>query len=223
MILYYFIEFQSHSMNELGKRVFRRQAFRDAWLQDPDFASWLQKCDDPYKASCTACKRSFIAGKSELLKHKKTLTHTIRMRKRRGEEEEEEEEEDERQMVHNMSECNVENYIERNDNNEETIIVLESNASTSRDAITDMNESIIKRRKCTETEEELKILRMKSIIQREQQLALVKLHHEERMAVIKEEHVKKINQLEIKATLAKVELAELLLKKEKARMSNYNS
>ena len=91
MILYYFIEFQSHSMNESGKRVFRRQAFRDAWLQDPDFASWLQKCDDPYKASCIACKRSFIAGKSELLKHKKTLTHTIRMRKRRGGEEEEEE------------------------------------------------------------------------------------------------------------------------------------
>lgn len=35
-------------------------------------------------------------------------------------------------MVHNMSECNVENYVERNDNNGETIIVLESNASTSR-------------------------------------------------------------------------------------------
>lgn len=86
-----------------------------------------------------------------------------------------------------------------------------------------MNESIIKRRKCIETEDEMKILRIKSIIQREQQLASVKLHHEERMAVIKEEHLKKINQLEIRATLAKVELAELLLKKEKARVSNYNS
>ncbi|XP_034192381.1 uncharacterized protein LOC117609807 isoform X4 [Osmia lignaria lignaria] len=64
------------------KKIFARQKFRDAWLQDSKFASWLKKCDNPYKAKCVVCNSTFTAGKSDLLKHMKTIVHTISMQKR---------------------------------------------------------------------------------------------------------------------------------------------
>ncbi|XP_067204247.1 coiled-coil domain-containing protein 34-like [Linepithema humile] len=81
---------------------------------------------------------------------------------------------------------------------------------------------VAKKRKFTEreTEEELKIQRIKFIIEQEQQLAKAKLRHEERMAAIIEINLKENNTLEIRANSAKAELAELQLKKEKDRIYN---
>ncbi|XP_071577175.1 uncharacterized protein [Temnothorax nylanderi] len=73
----------------------------------------------------------------------------------------------------------------------------------------------VKKRKFTETEDEVKITRIKNIIEQERQLAEAKLRHEETMATIKETHLKEMNKVELRTSLAKAELAEILLKKEK--------
>lgn len=65
------------------KKIAKRQTFRTAWLQDHNFASWLQKCEDPFKAKCTACNTIFLAGKGSLLKHMKTVVHGINIQNRR--------------------------------------------------------------------------------------------------------------------------------------------
>ncbi|XP_076666563.1 uncharacterized protein LOC143368073 [Andrena cerasifolii] len=70
----------------------RRQAFRQAWLEDPEFKSWLQQCDDPYKAKCIVCSKIFVGSKSDLQKHKKTIIHNIKMQNRELEERQEREE-----------------------------------------------------------------------------------------------------------------------------------
>ncbi|XP_024879945.1 uncharacterized protein LOC112459833 [Temnothorax curvispinosus] len=73
----------------------------------------------------------------------------------------------------------------------------------------------VKKRKFTETEDEVKIIRIKNIIEQERQMAEAKLRHEETMATIKETHLKEMNKVELRTSLAKAELAEILLKKEK--------
>ncbi|KAG9431514.1 hypothetical protein HZU67_06159 [Apis mellifera carnica] len=70
------------------RKKFRKNTFRDAWLQDPDFALWLQKCEDPYKARCIVCKKTLITGKSTLQKHNRTLLHKRNMKGKKNEEEE---------------------------------------------------------------------------------------------------------------------------------------
>ncbi|KZC12223.1 PREDICTED: uncharacterized protein LOC107190385 [Dufourea novaeangliae] len=64
------------------KKITKRQKFRDAWLQDPNFTSWLQKCENPFRAKCTVCNSIFTAGKSDLLKHMKTVIHRINIQNR---------------------------------------------------------------------------------------------------------------------------------------------
>lgn len=54
----------------------------------------------------------------------------------------------------------------------------------------------------------------------EQQLAEVKLRHEKEMAAIKFAHLKEINKLQLREFAAKVELAELLLKKDRILVYN---
>ena len=88
--------------------------------------------------------------------------------------------------------------------------------------ITVETSKIVKKRKFIETEDDLKIDRLRNIIKQEQQLAKVKLEHEEMMATIKETHLNEINKAELKMLLAKaaevekkIEITELLLKKEK--------
>lgn len=76
-------------------------------------------------------------------------------------------------------------------------------------------EKTTKRRKLFETEDELKLQRLHNIMDQEQQLSKVKLQHEERMAAIREAHIIEVNKLELKALVAKSELAELILNKEK--------
>lgn len=34
-------------------RNFRRKEFPDGWLNNPNFATWLQRCGEPYKAKCS--------------------------------------------------------------------------------------------------------------------------------------------------------------------------
>lgn len=65
-----------------------------------------------------------------------------------------------------------------------------------------------------ETEVDLKILRIKNIIEKEKQLRDIQIKHEEKLNAIKEAHLKEINKLELRAYLAKEKLAELLLAKE---------
>ncbi|XP_067212205.1 myb/SANT-like DNA-binding domain-containing protein 3 [Linepithema humile] len=142
--------------------------------------------------------------------------------------------EDQRQMVQNSSEDVdiefVETFAENNKENEtilcETITSVAkenfiTNFITNTNKPTDTSKAA-KKRKFTEreTEEEVKIQRIKFIIEQEQQLAEVKLRHEERMAAIRETHLKENNTLEIRANSAKAELAELQLKKEKDRIYN---
>ncbi|XP_077257977.1 uncharacterized protein LOC143895060 [Temnothorax americanus] len=76
------------------------------------------------------------------------------------------------------------------------------------------NTKDVKRKLCIDTEGDLKIQRLKNIIEQEEELAKFKLESEKRMATIKESHLQDINQLEMRTILAKVKLAELLLKKE---------
>lgn len=71
-----------------------------------------------------------------------------------------------------------------------------------------------KKTKFTEREVDLKILRMKTIMEKEKELRDIQIKHEEKMNVIKETHLKEINNLELRAYAAKAKLAELLLAKE---------
>jgi len=63
---------------------------------------------------------------------------------------------------------------------------------------------------------DLKILRIRNVIEKEQQRAEIQLRHETTIASIKETHLKEVNNLELRTSLAKAKLAELLLEKEKS-------
>lgn len=79
----------------------------------------------------------------------------------------------------------------------------------------DKNSTKTKKRKLSaETEMDLKILRIRNIIEKEQQIAQIQLQHEKTIIAMKETHLKELNQLEVRASLAKAKLAELLLEKE---------
>lgn len=67
-----------------------------------------------------------------------------------------------------------------------------------------------------ETEGDLKVERMKNIIEKEKRLGEIQLQHEERIIAIKEVHLHEINKLELRASMAKAKLAELILAKEKS-------
>ncbi|TGZ53723.1 hypothetical protein DBV15_06458 [Temnothorax longispinosus] len=68
------------------------------------------------------------------------------------------------------------------------------------------NTKDIKHKLCIDTEGDLKIQRLKNIIEQEEELAKFKLESEKRMATIKEAHLQDINQLEMRTILAKIHI-----------------
>lgn len=47
------------------KDLWRKQAFSQSWLSDPDFEGWISNVvNDKYKAKCIPCNKILIAGKS---------------------------------------------------------------------------------------------------------------------------------------------------------------
>ncbi|XP_017892308.1 uncharacterized protein LOC108632323 isoform X2 [Ceratina calcarata] len=68
-----------------SKKVARAKRFCDSWLGEPDFSSWLQKCEgSPFKAFCTLCQRELQCGKSELRRHASTQSHITMVCNREG-------------------------------------------------------------------------------------------------------------------------------------------
>ncbi|XP_017892139.2 uncharacterized protein LOC108632215 [Ceratina calcarata] len=64
-----------------SNKVACRKRFCDSWLAEPNFSSWLQKCEgNPFKAFCTACEKEFNCGKSELRKHASGQSHITMLR-----------------------------------------------------------------------------------------------------------------------------------------------
>ncbi|KAG0425991.1 hypothetical protein HPB47_026870 [Ixodes persulcatus] len=63
----------------------RKQRFREAWLELPEFKGWLAPDPrNPFRASCKACNASLVAGHSELTKHSKRdayIKATVGLRK----------------------------------------------------------------------------------------------------------------------------------------------
>lgn len=67
---------------ELSKEehTWRKQAFRDEWLQMSVFRGWLVKVEsNKFKAKCKICNKELLSGKSQLLKHAGTDTHKSKM------------------------------------------------------------------------------------------------------------------------------------------------
>ncbi|XP_076298812.1 L-allo-threonine aldolase-like isoform X2 [Lasioglossum baleicum] len=65
------------------KKVYKKN-FCEHWLNEPIFASWLEKYNgNVYNARCKACNTNFKGGKSELLRHVKTTVHAIQMQRLR--------------------------------------------------------------------------------------------------------------------------------------------
>lgn len=71
------------------KKIFRKQSFRDAWLEEAHFASWLEKCEDVYSARCKVCNQNFLARRSVLEAHVLTTVHKGNMALRKSGEEKE--------------------------------------------------------------------------------------------------------------------------------------
>lgn len=67
------------------------------------------------------------------------------------------------------------------------------------------------------TEDDIKIERIKHIIEQEKEMVAIRKTHEERITKEKEEFYTKLHALEIRAAIAKAELAELQLQKEKTK------
>ncbi|XP_042145529.1 uncharacterized protein LOC121835415, partial [Ixodes scapularis] len=54
----------------------RKQRFRDAWIEQPEFQGWLAAVPgDPFRAFCKVCSASMVAGSSELKKHAERQGH----------------------------------------------------------------------------------------------------------------------------------------------------
>ena len=54
----------------------KRKAFRDEWLNIPEFKDWLSPDpENSFKARCIACDTTLNAGKSELEKHAAGAKH----------------------------------------------------------------------------------------------------------------------------------------------------
>ncbi|XP_076666438.1 zinc finger protein 862-like [Andrena cerasifolii] len=66
-----------------AKKV-KRQAFRQAWLKDPQFQFWLQETEDPYQVKCTVCSKFVKAAKGSLQHHANTTTHSANMQRKPG-------------------------------------------------------------------------------------------------------------------------------------------
>lgn len=60
------------------KRETPKQAFRQVWLEEPVFKSWLEEVpDDPYKGKCTICCKYISAIKSNLRQHAGSQEHIM--------------------------------------------------------------------------------------------------------------------------------------------------
>ena len=56
----------------------RKCSFKIEWLSDPEFKSWIKKCEDSHSAFCTMCKKTIDLtnmGVSALKSHKKGAKH----------------------------------------------------------------------------------------------------------------------------------------------------
>lgn len=86
------------------------------------------------------------------------------------------------------------------------------------------NKSITKGRKREitdlNTEENIRVERIKQIMQQEKHLASIKANHEEKMATIKEEHEREISYLQLKH-LKEIHQEEMKIKKAKLRSIEY--
>ncbi|XP_026673906.1 uncharacterized protein LOC113465006, partial [Ceratina calcarata] len=68
-----------------SKKVARTKRFSDSWLTEPDFSSWLQKCDgNPLKAFCTVCRKKLQCGKADLRRHATGQSHITMLNKTQG-------------------------------------------------------------------------------------------------------------------------------------------
>ncbi|XP_076686615.1 uncharacterized protein LOC143378634 [Andrena cerasifolii] len=67
------------------KKVRRQQAFREAWLQEPEFKLWLERVEDnPYKGRCRVCSKCITASKTDLNNHANSNAHITNIRHREG-------------------------------------------------------------------------------------------------------------------------------------------
>lgn len=54
----------------------KKKVFSATWLEDDKFKHWVVPVSgNKNLCKCTACKKTIVCGKSELLKHSKSLTH----------------------------------------------------------------------------------------------------------------------------------------------------
>nr|XP_033339069.1 uncharacterized protein LOC117227702 [Megalopta genalis] len=58
-----------------AKKVCKKSKFYDIWLHNPEFVSWLEKCDNLEKARCKICEKIIIANKTNLHRHKDSSIH----------------------------------------------------------------------------------------------------------------------------------------------------
>nr|XP_033336647.1 uncharacterized protein LOC117226439 [Megalopta genalis] len=58
-----------------AKKIYKRNEFKDEWLQEPEFALWLEKCEDIEKANCRICQTDLAACRRDLVRHKNTGKH----------------------------------------------------------------------------------------------------------------------------------------------------
>lgn len=72
------------------------------------------------------------------------------------------------------------------------------------------------------SEDDIKIERIKRIMEQEKEMADIRKVHEEKVLTMKEEFYTKLHTLEIRAARAKAEIAELQLQKEKENMKVLN-
>ncbi|XP_033332603.2 uncharacterized protein LOC117224054 [Megalopta genalis] len=52
-----------------------KNEFKNEWLLDPEFTTWLEKCENIQKANCKICQKVITANRSSLLQHKNTERH----------------------------------------------------------------------------------------------------------------------------------------------------
>ncbi|XP_076675409.1 uncharacterized protein LOC143372753 [Andrena cerasifolii] len=61
-----------------------KQAFRKTWLEEPQFALWVQETEDPYTVKCTFCSKYLTSGRSHLKQHAKTIVHSTNKQRKTG-------------------------------------------------------------------------------------------------------------------------------------------
>ena len=83
-----FIPFPAKKIKKERAKKYKKpskQAFRKAWLEEPQFALWLQETEDPFTVKCTFCSKYLTSGRTHIKQHARTLVHsTNKLRKTAG-------------------------------------------------------------------------------------------------------------------------------------------